>query len=604
MQSEWRVACVRIPRFPIGAVWRDREERRRAEEERRATQLTLALDGRDSGLEGPGSGEVARRSEPEAKAGAGRHPPAPNPEPRTPVFHWDDHQLALADGETLRAVSSGAVRARVRPEMKVAAARALCGELEVLPWDEIIITHAVNALTAELIAASPQVTPVRDEPGLWWIGASGLDGVGGEHELASALLAVARRWHPRARVAVADACVTARAATWSSRRLPVTIVPPGGDASYLAPAPLALIPMDEELRDTLAALGITAAGDLAALESEDVERRWGDEGLAAWRLARGDDDRRPALAERISPREVAAELPSSVTTHEPVLFLVRAALDRLVTGLVADGRSAAAIAITLTLDDRRSALPWGAPPHTITREVRFPRPAARSEPLFDQCRALLERWPLTAPVSAVRVAVVATAISSGEQGDLLATRWHDPATVDAAFARLRAELGPDAVVRPVGRDDWRPEGEGAWVENQGPEAERPETGSRGTGFGGRMPGAERPETGSREIEFGERGSGNSLSEPQNTNAESRAFRLLESPEEVEIERDTGVPSAVWWRGERLDIVRAEGPERLSGEWWQDHYRRDYWRCESERGALLVYRDALERERWYVQGWVD
>ena len=22
MQSEWRVACVRIPRFPIGAVWR------------------------------------------------------------------------------------------------------------------------------------------------------------------------------------------------------------------------------------------------------------------------------------------------------------------------------------------------------------------------------------------------------------------------------------------------------------------------------------------------------------------------------------------------------------------------------------------------------
>lgn len=583
MQSEWRVACVRIPRFPIGAVWHEQEERRRAEEERRTKQLTLPLeDGRDSGFGIPGPRVVAPESE--VKAGPDRYR-TPKPEPRTPVLHWDDQQLALADGETLRAVSSGAVRSRVHPEMKVAAARALCGELEVLPWDDTVITGAVNALTAKLIAASPQVTPVRDEPGLWWIGASGLDGVGGEHQLATALLAVAKRWHPRARVAVADACVTARAATWSSRRLPVTIVPPGGDASYLAPAPLALLPMEAELRDTLAALGITNAGDLAALESEDVERRWGDEGLAAWRLARGDDDRRPALAARTSPREVAAELPSPVTTHEPVFFLVRAALDRLVTGLVADGRSAAAIAITLTLDDHRSALPWGAPPHTITREVRFPRPSARSEPLFDQCRALLERWPLTAPVSAVRVAVVATAISSGEQGDLLATRWHDPAAVDAAFARLRAELGHDAVVRPMERDDWRPEEDGAWVENQGP-------------------GTERPGIGARQAGCGRWDSGDAVSEIRNSQPEPRAFRLLESPEEVEIERDTGVPSAVWWRGERLDIVRADGPERLSGEWWQDRYRRDYWRCESEHGALLVYRDALESERWYVQGWVD
>ncbi len=497
----------------------------------------------------------------------------PNPESRIP--RWDALPLALAEGDTLRTVSTGAARARVRPGMRIAAARALCAELEVLPWDDTVIAESVNAVTADLISASPQVTPVSGEPGMWWIGASGLEGVGGEHELARALLSVARQWHPRARVAIADACVTARAATWSSRHLPVTIVPSGGDADYLVPAPLALIPMDGELRDTLIALGIATAGDFAALEAEDVERRWGDAGLAGWRLARGEDDRRPGLAAHAVPREVAAELPTSVTTLDPVLFLLRPAIDRLAQGLIADGRSAASIAITLTLDDRRSAMPNGAPPHTITREVRFPRPTARATPLFDHCRALLERWPLTAPVSAVRVAVVATAIASGEQGDLLATRWRDPATVDAAFARLRAELGPDAVVQAVERDDWRPERQGEWEETDG----------KGDGGGRTVGGTPNPEH-------------------RIPNTEHRAFRLLETPEEVQIERTNGVPAALWWRGERLDLSQADGPERLSGEWWQDRYHRDYWRCSSERGALLVFRDGFDRERWYVQGWGD
>ena len=40
--------------------------------------------------------------------------------------------------------------------------------------------------------------------------------------------------------------------------------------------------MDEELRETLHSLGIRDGGALAALSADDVERRWGPEGLAAW----------------------------------------------------------------------------------------------------------------------------------------------------------------------------------------------------------------------------------------------------------------------------------------------------------------------------------
>ena len=135
--------------------------------------------------------------------------------------------------------------------------------------------------------------------------------------------------------------------------------------------------MDEPMAEALAALGVRTAGALAALPSGDVEQRWGRTGLTAWRLARGEDRRRPGLATTEYPRTVSADLVPSVELMEPVLFLVRAALDRLLAGLVADGRAAATIAITLTLDDARGATHRRRRPHTITREVRLAHPMAR-----------------------------------------------------------------------------------------------------------------------------------------------------------------------------------------------------------------------------------
>ncbi len=429
-------------------------------------------------------------------------------------------------------------------------------------------------VTAALVAASPRVTPAASELGIWWVGADGFDQLGGDSQLALELLEIARRWSPRARVAVADSCVAARAATWSSVRGPrghdPVIIPPGGDARYLSSAPLALIPMDAELRDTLASLGIRTAGALAALEAEDVERRWGSEGLEAWRLARGDDRRRPALTRVENPRSVEATLPSPATTVEPLLFLVRAALGRLSEDLTSDGRSAATVAITLVLDDVRSALPRGAIPHTVTREVRLPRPTARSAHLFEHCRALLERWPLDASVSGVRVAIAATAPSSGEQGDLLSASWRDAAAMDAALARLRAELGSGSVVRPVERDEHRPDQAGEWIS----------------------------------------GGGTHRRSSKSTGSPRGVLRLVENPEAVEVEvearHSSEVPCAVWWRGRRVAIGRCSEPERLSGKWWDDDgaYRRDYWLCDSESGELLLFMDRAGGGRWYLQGWYD
>ena len=171
---------------------------------------------------------------------------------------------------------------RIRAGITVTEAESRYAGLQVLPWDQVVVDDEIRRATAAFLGASPQVTPVTGAPGMWWIGATGLDAVGGEHALAKALIALARRWHPAARVAIADSCVAARAATWATgygQRAAspdgITIIPPGSDATYLARAPIGLIPMEESMAEALAALGIRTAGGLAALRPGDVEQRWG-----------------------------------------------------------------------------------------------------------------------------------------------------------------------------------------------------------------------------------------------------------------------------------------------------------------------------------------
>lgn len=507
----------------------------------------------------------------------------------------------------MRVVTIAGAHAQIRAGMTVTEASSRCADLDVLAWDQVVIDDEVRRATAAFLDASPQVTPVAGTPGLWWIGASGLETLGGEPALAKSLLAIARRWHPDARIAIADSCVAARAATWDTRpqapgpvtrirsegadnarsgtALHVRIIPPGSDATYLAHAPIGLIPMDEGMHEALSALGIRTAGGLAALPSDDVEQRWGRTGLLAWRLSRGHDRRRPGLATTEFPRTVSADLSPSVDTMEPVLFLVRSGVDRLVRGLVTDGRAAATLAITLTLDDARGAM-TGAPAHTITREVRLAHPMARLVPLFERCRALLDRWTLPAPVCAVTIAVVATAPLAGEQGDLLDPSWHDPAAADAAFARLRAELGADAIVVPVVADEHRPEKAGAWVA---------------------LGDAVQPEIRNQKSEIRNLKSEISIPDPPTLSCS----RLLESPEPVDVECADGQPRVLWWRGRRLRINHPSGPERLAGDWWKDHYVRDYWRCEDPdgEGTLVLYHDHSQAclssgSAWFVQGWHD
>lgn len=546
----------------------------------------------------------------------------------------------------------------------------MCATLDVRPWDDAAIADATLAATSALLAASPQVTPVAGAPGMWWIGATGFGGLGGEEALARTLFDIARQWHPDARIAIADSCVAARAATWAPiarsrtvrERDPLavpdgfTCIPQGGCAQYLAPAPLGLVPMHDEMRDALLALGLRSVGALAALDPGDIERRWGASGLAAWRLAHGEDPRRPGLVRVEAARFASIELPGAVESTEPVLFVLRALLDRLVRELVSDARAAASVAITLTLDAGRTwplddgSMPDTAretghdarhdarhdsghdvmhdvmheggsstdllaiPHRTITREVRPARPLARLEPLFDQCRALLERWTIPAPIIGVTVSIPATAPLAADQGDLLVPSWRDAAmNADAVFTRLRNALDPDGVhdvvVYPVAGDTHRPEEAGRW--------ERADAFALGTPASASPA---KPANAATPSSAPTSDTSSSAAAPAAPPVATPALastvlpavlRMLDTPETVDVEEADGLPDAVWWRGRRLAFAAIDGPERLSGDWWRaDAFARDYWRATvAGEGELLLYREAVRGVAngapcWYLQGWYD
>ena len=72
----------------------------------------------------------------------------------------------------------------------------------------------------------------------------------------------------------------------------------------------------------------------------------------------------------------------------------------------------------------------------------------------------------------------------------------------------------------------------------------------------------------------------------------------------------GPPRRFHWRGRTHSVVRAQGPERIAGEWWRHRKpqpTRDYYLVEDEAGhRFWLYREGLYGRgtappRWFVHG---
>jgi protein ImuB len=95
---------------------------------------------------------------------------------------------------------------------------------------------------------------------------------------------------------------------------------------------------------------------------------------------------------------------------------------------------------------------------------------------------------------------------------------------------------------------------------------------------------------------------------------TRPSLLLDNPEPIRVvaEVPEGPPASFVWRRVERRIVRAQGPQRVAPEWWDEiaakkSGTRDYYRVEDEGGAgYWVYREGLygrdeELPRWFMHG---
>ena len=89
----------------------------------------------------------------------------------------------------------------------------------------------------------------------------------------------------------------------------------------------------------------------------------------------------------------------------------------------------------------------------------------------------------------------------------------------------------------------------------------------------------------------------------------RPTRLLNPPESI---MTTALlpdhpPGSFIWRRVRYKVTKADGPERITSEWWlgdEQKMIRDYYRLETVEGARFwIFRDApmTEGGRWWMHG---
>lgn len=268
-----------------------------------------------------------------------------------------------------------------------------------------------------------------------------------EEALAAALSARAARVGLTAHVGIGSSKTVARLA--AAHGGGALVVPPGTEAGFLAPLPVTLLEPDPAIAATLERWGIRRMGELGRLPAAEVAARVGPAGALLVARARGEEDI-PLVPRPLPPVvEEAVELDHPLEALEPLLFVLRGLIDRLVSRLAVRSLACGALYLSLALagrgHDERTVAP-AAP----TRDVRA---------LLELVRLEIERRPPGAAIEGVHVRAMPAGLRP-VQGDLFRPAGPTPERLAATLARLASLCGPERVGAPVAPDTHRPD---AWA---------------------------------------------------------------------------------------------------------------------------------------------
>ncbi len=513
--------------------------------------------------------------------------------PDQPVVLVEEERSALR----VQCATPPAREAGVRPGQTLAEACALAPDIAVERRRGEEEEADLLELSAQLLRVSPAVAPLPPSALVAEIGRTGPDlparPAGEERALVERVRHRLAALGHRATVVVADDPDTARiVAAWGGRD---RVVPPGDGAAALGPLPLSALALPDREQALLTGLGIDTIGGLAALPAAAVVGRLGPVGVAAHALACGRG-RSPVLPPTGGDATLALtqHLPEPVTQLDALLFVLNALLRDACGRLAAARQAATRVVLHFQLES-------GEHQHLSLRLGQPTREPARVLALL---RARLERFQLADAVDAITLELPEPAPFDGRQHDLLERRRAAEALADVT-ARLQDALGGSAVMRPLLRDDHRPEA--AWAPGPAGRADTPGpllAPVRPGGAALRRTGADTAPA-SRPVpahpppddpvdEWRGRPDDPLPQRPALLLPAARATQVRTGP--------GGRPARVEVDGRPLDVVAASGPERLEGGWWDRPFHRDYWLVDLHDGRRAwVYREA---GHWVLHGWWD
>lgn len=475
---------------------------------------------------------------------------------------WRSHPVVVIDEDRPQGLVLWACeRARaagVLTGQRYAHALGLCAGVRA----RVVPTEQIEATTLELRAMlhrlSPRVEP--GDPGTLWLDGDGLDRIFVDGKAwGTAITQAVEAIGFRGAVVVGFSRFATYAIARALRDGIVVLASPAEEQQRASRVPLARLDVEPKLRDALARLGVTSLGEMVRLPGGGILERFGRDAYRLYQLAA--QERWDPLVP-VAPPEAPDErmlLDDDERDVERLMFFLKPPIDRLLDRLAERGRAVTALHVELALK------------HSIRNiELRSDciKPAAPtldSRALLRLVHLRLSGMPLAAPINAIRVWADDIA-ATREQLALFASKpRRDLRAADEAIARVRAELGDDAVVRAVLRDGHLPEASFGWE---------------------RLVHVEKAEPVERSIR------------PLIRRLRTRPKALPPQPRQV---RDDG------WLISGLEqgaVVRIVGPYVISGGWWARELHREYHFAELRRGdCLWVYYDR-ERRRWFWQGAVE
>jgi len=382
---------------------------------------------------------------------------------------WDD-------GVVLDA-SPAALALGVRRGIPLGRAHRLAPEAVFLPPDPAADAAAVEAALDALAALSPGVAGPTDPAdrafGSLEIHVDGLEALWGPEPVlvgkVRAALAPLLPGVPRAGIAGTRFAAALAAATGPGpSAVPAVLVPPDGDAAFLAPFPASALTRDPEVRGRLARFGLVTIGAVATLPRSALAARFGvEEGGRLHARANGSE------TDPFRPRRAPERLALALALDEPVVgldalrFVLRRLAGALAAQLDARGEATGRARLTATLDPtfapgHRLPLPGADLPTAVVAQ-RLPEPTADPEALERLLVERLEREPPRAPVVHLELELLDVVPAAGHQLTLFVPQANAASRLAWQLARLAVRFGEGRVGRVALADPEAPLPETRWT---------------------------------------------------------------------------------------------------------------------------------------------